>query len=350
MPPRRWWPKSSTPSSGSSIVPGDGRRPLGHHDDGGVATVRRDGARSRSHTSSMSNGSSGTRIMVAPPAMPGPDRDVADVAAHDLDHASPGRGTRRWCGAGRWPRCRSAPRCRSRRSSRWRPMSLSIVLGTPMHGDAVVVQVAGGAQAPVAADDDEAVEPVPGHGRPDHLDPAVDRRRAGARQVPRIGAAPGQDAPAAVDRRAARSGPPSRPRQPSRKPMHGAAVVALDLAHDGPDHRVEARAVTAAGQDPDSHWSAPCRRTGSTSTPVRRGRCRRCRHRPSHVGSRRRPWPSSSPSTPAPPGSGPSPSTRPAGPSASATGSSPSTSPDRGGSSTTRPRSGHAIVAVTTPS
>ena len=68
MPPRRAWPKASV-SCGPSLVPLTGCAPSATTtiENGRPVAWRR---RSRSQTSSMSNGRSGTRIASAPPAMP----------------------------------------------------------------------------------------------------------------------------------------------------------------------------------------------------------------------------------------------------------------------------------------
>ena len=89
--------------SASSIVPSLGMRPLGDDDDRRVAGPER-GSRCSAQTSVDVERVSGIRITLAPPAMPGVQRDPPGVAAHDLARPAPGGGSRPWCAAGRWPR------------------------------------------------------------------------------------------------------------------------------------------------------------------------------------------------------------------------------------------------------
>ena len=69
MPPRRAWPKASVPAPACVSPPSLGIAPSATTTIENVrpASWRR---RMRSHTSSMSNGRSGTRIASAPPAIP----------------------------------------------------------------------------------------------------------------------------------------------------------------------------------------------------------------------------------------------------------------------------------------
>src|ERR671936_421298 len=46
------------------------------------------------------------------------------------------------------------------------------------------------------------------------------------------------------------------------------AIAVDSLAHDGTDHRVEAGAVTAAGEDPDAHRASTYRQSRAAHLPV----------------------------------------------------------------------------------
>ena len=255
IPPRRTWPNSSSSPVCSSIVPSFGVAPSA------ATTIEKFApcwwrCLSRSQTSSMSNGSSGIKMMSAPPAMPGVRRDPTRVPAHHLDDHHPvvalgggvqavdrvGRGLHRGVEAegevGRREvvvdrlrhaddvhavvaelraRRRACPRRRSRsarRSGRARASR------APGRGPSSVLY--------------GLVRDVPRIVPPRGSSP----RTRPQRQVHRL----------ALDRhRASRGG--------SRRRV---AVVAHALAHDGPDHRVQTRAIAAAGQHPDPHGRLLC--------------------------------------------------------------------------------------------
>ena len=132
MPPRRWWPNRSTSSLGHFERALGGHRTLGDHHDRGVVMPawRRSSA---SHTSSMSNGSSGIRVIVAPPAMP------ADTAMWPTWRPMTSTTiTRSWDSAVVWSRSIAADAICTAVSNpkviSVPAMSLSMVLGTPMQG------------------------------------------------------------------------------------------------------------------------------------------------------------------------------------------------------------------------
>ena len=109
------------------------------------------------------------------------------------------------------------------------------------------VEAVGDAEGVVAADGDEGVEA-------EVLEVLADGGQVGVGVLEGVGAggaedraAPGDDAVGLGRRRAGRSCSWTSPRQPSRMPTQRAAGVA-DPLDDGPDHRVEAGAVAAAGQ------------------------------------------------------------------------------------------------------
>ena len=115
------------------------------------------------------------------------------------------------------------------------------------------VQVARDAQAPVATDDDQAVEPEVGERALDPFDAVV-----GVERAPPPGT---EHRPAAREQTAHRLD-----RERRRPPLHHAvprveeaddlvAVRPLALADDRTDHRVQPGAVAAAGEDSDSHES-----------------------------------------------------------------------------------------------
>ena len=221
----------------------------------------------------MSNGCSGIRITLAPPAMPGVQRDPAGVPAHHLDDQRPvvrlgrgvqpvdrlhrdvdrgveaervvgrGRGRCRWSWARRRParrrrraawRRRGCPRRRSRsaRRRRPRPASAWIRSGPPSTLNGLVRE-----------------EPriVPPRGR-----------------MPRTGST--SSGPASPVERA----PPAVAEADELVPVGRDA-----LAHDRPDDRVQPGAVAAAGEHADPHRCSFL----SLGLPVRRSLAGR--HQPS---------------------------------------------------------------------
>ena len=113
------------------------------------------------------------------------------------------------------------------------------------------MQARGGAERVLAADRDQPVDPGRRQVRGDPLRAAVVGEGVGPRGA-EDGAAAGQDA--------AHLGHAERPAVVLQRPAPAVAVadelVAVDadaLAHDRPDHRVQAGAIAAAGEHSDPH-------------------------------------------------------------------------------------------------
>ncbi len=259
MPPSRTWPNGRR---SRLDVERAGHRlgALGDDDDRGVAAALVARAMRR-QISSMSNGISGIRTIVAPPAMP------ACVAIHPLWRPITSTTiTRSWlsavvcsrsmasvaiCTAVLNPNVTSVP-----------TMSLSIVFGTPTIGRP------SSACSRLATDS----EPLP------PMTMSASRPRSAI--VPATSAAP-PSVSNGLPRLVPSTVPPrgSVPRIDSmvsgivlrvadavprvEEPDELVAVRPLALAHDRPDHGVQARAVTAAGEHPDTHRAE---RRGSSST------------------------------------------------------------------------------------
>ena len=253
MPPRRTWPNSSTSPLCTAIVPSRRHRALGDHHDREARHRRRGDAASGAHTPSMSNGCSGTRTTSAPPAMPEYSAIHPGVAAHHLDHhhavvalrggVQPVDGVggdlhrgvepERDVGGGRG-------RCRS--SSARRPRA------TP-----VVAEPRRDAERVLAADGDQRVDALALAAC--RSDRARRRRRVlngFVRDVPRI-VPPRWISPRVVATRERHRLALDHAAPAVAEPDDLVAVLALALAHDGADHRVEPRAVAPAGQHADAH-------------------------------------------------------------------------------------------------
>ncbi len=129
IPPRRWFPKASTPPSCTVIVPSSGREPSA------TTTIEklvppRCRCSMRAHTASMSNGCSGTSTMSAPPAIP--EYTAIQPAWRPITSTTI---TRSWLSA---VVCRRSIASVAICTAVWKPnvksvaeRSLSIVLGTP---------------------------------------------------------------------------------------------------------------------------------------------------------------------------------------------------------------------------
>jgi hypothetical protein len=127
-------------------------------------------------------------------------------------------------------------------------------LGHPEDGDAVRVQPRGGAERVLAADGDEPVDveraqrvPHPG----DTVLALVGVRARGAQDRP----AARQDASSRVDGELD-VGLLEHAAPPVEEAEDHVPVAVRGLAHDGADHRVEAGAVSAAGEHSEAHRTA----------------------------------------------------------------------------------------------
>ena len=130
-------------------------------------------------------------------------------------------------------------------------------LGHTDDRDPLAAQPVGHAEGVLAADGDQGVDALCAQGlqRPVHA--AVDLVGIGPRR-PEDGPAPGQDAPAALD--VERHGPVLDHAPPAVQEADELVAVAhFALAHDGPDHRVEAGAVAATGEHTNPHLRSPHR-------------------------------------------------------------------------------------------
>jgi len=128
-------------------------------------------------------------------------------------------------------------------------------LGHAHDADAVVGQALRDAEGVLAADRDQRVDALVGQDLLDLLDAALDLVRVGARG-PQDGAAAGEDVLDVVE--AERAAVPGQRAVPAVAEAHEVPAVHLDaLAHHGADHRVESRAVAAAGQHTDTHEKPP---------------------------------------------------------------------------------------------
>ena len=226
--------------------------PLGHHDDRRVPAPARGGGVSAAHTSSMSKGSSGMRITRGAAGDAGVGGDVAGVAAHDLAHHHPvvrlGRGVQPVDGVGgdlhggveaerdlggRRGRCRSSWARRRRR----RPRPCELV---------------GHAEGVLAADGDERVDLDARRGSPctarRRRRPCTGSSATCRGSVPPRGSVPRMRSTSSGIVPVLDDAPPA-----VAEADELVAVVALALAHDGPDHGVQARAVAAAGEHSDPH-------------------------------------------------------------------------------------------------
>ena len=242
----------------------------------------------RPHTSSMSNGTSGTSTTSAPPAMP--EWMAIQPAWRPITSTTI---TRSWLSAVVCSRSMaSVAIC----TAVWKPnvksvaaRSLSIVFGHAHHGDARLVGQPGRhAEGVLAADRHQRVDALAAQ-RLEHAGgTVVGLERVGARRAEDGAAAvdePPRGADGELDGLAVEHAPPA-----VAEPDDLVAVHAFALAHDGPDHRVEARAVAAAGEHPDAHGhqcdASPAR---SAVAAVKFARCDRAVRgtRPSRRGTSR---------------------------------------------------------------
>ena len=255
IPPSRTWPKSSTSPVCSSIVPSFGVAPSA------TTTIEKFAPRwwrcvRRSQISSMSNGSSGIRMMSAPPAMPGVRRDPARVPAHHLDDHHPvvalggrvqavdrvGRDLHRGVEperevGRRTGRCRSS----SGRRRRCTPSPSSLRATPSVSSPPIAMSASMRSRASVASTCRGPSSDLYGFVRdvPRIVPPRGSSPRDGVeRQVHRLALDHAAPAVAVADDRV--------------------AVLADALAHDGPDHRVQARARTATSARRGSGSGACC--------------------------------------------------------------------------------------------
>ncbi len=124
-------------------------------------------------------------------------------------------------------------------------------LGHSDHGQSLGVQLGGHPQGVLPADRDERVHRGGGEVLAHQRGPVhggVGIRAAGAEDRAAAREDPPHGRDVQRDRLAGQRPPPAVP-----VPDEAVAVDALSLAHDGPDHRVESRAVAATGQYADPH-------------------------------------------------------------------------------------------------
>ena len=131
------------------------------------------------------------------------------------------------------------------------PRSLSIVFGTPTTLMPALVQALGRPEGVLAADRDQAVDAVALEVGGDPLGPPLLLQRVGPRGAEDRAAAR-QDAPHLGD---AERPPVALQRSPPAVAVADELVAVLGdaLADDRPDHRVQPRAVAAAGEHAESH-------------------------------------------------------------------------------------------------
>ena len=225
-----------------------------------------------SHTSSMSNGTSGMSTTVAPPAMP------AQAAMCPAWRPITSTTITRSCdSAVVWSRSMASTQICTAVSkpnvSSVADRSLSIVLGTPTTVTPPSRQLVGHAHRVLAADGDEGVEPLVVQGLLDPLGAAVDLVGVGAGRADDR-AAPGQRAPHPRDGERRSTSFSITPSPPVAEPEQLVAVDHLPLAHHRAQHGVEPGAVAPSGEHPDAHRANLARRrtkpAGRPSRPAPR--------------------------------------------------------------------------------
>ena len=277
------WPKSSSSPVAASLVE---HHPLADDHDARSPARARAGPSRRAHTASTDGGCSGMRIACAPPASP--DSRAIQPAWRPITSTTITRSCDSavvWrrsiasvaiCTAVQKPNVKSVPE-----------RSLSIVFGTPDDVQPVLgVQPARHAERVLAADRDERVEAEVGEG--------ADALLAAALRLEGVGAGAAEDRAAAREDRARRrrgssgrrvalaAGPASRRSRPTCSwPVPAAG------AHHGPDHGVQAGAVTPAGEDADAHPAETIRGGRRPARPSRPLDERRWPRAPSSGAGRR---------------------------------------------------------------
>ena len=250
IPPRRTCPNSSVSADWSAIVPSTGTAPSATTTIEKLAP-RRCRCWMRSHTSPMSNGSSGTRMMSAPPAIP--EYVAIQPAWRPITSTTI---TRSWLSAVVWSRSMaSVAICTAVLNPNVKSVaerSLSIVFGTPTRFDAVGAELGGDAERVLAADRRSARRSA--HVRACRAPRATPSSvlYGFVRELPRI-VPPRWSSPRvlAVVRSTVSQLDDTTPAV--SEPDEVVPVDAFALADDGADHRVEPRAVATAGEHADPH-------------------------------------------------------------------------------------------------
>ena len=249
IPPRRTWPKASICRRSASGTPPTGCAPSATTMIGAKWLAKRRPTQLADRVDVEL--ALGDQDHVGAAGEPGVEGDPAGVAAHHLDDQHPVVAV----GGGVQAVDRLHRDVDRGVEAEGVVGGAEVVVDRLRHADDVeavlAVQARGGAERVLAADRDQPVDPGRREVRGDPLGAAVDRERVGPRGA-EDGAAAGQDA--------AHLGHAERPAVVLERAAPAVAVadelvpvLAGALAHDRTDHRVQARAIAAAGEHTDPH-------------------------------------------------------------------------------------------------